>query len=81
MSPDLTDKERKQVIDIIMTDDPDVLRRALTDDTAFAELQRKISSVVSSVSQGTQRGIRTQAGEQGGEFSPATNMILEGITP
>lgn len=81
MSPDLTDKERSQVVDIIMTEDPDVLRRALMDDTAFAELQRRISSVVSAVSQGAQRGVRVQAGEQGGRFSGATNMILEGLTP
>jgi len=81
MSPDLTDKERKQVIDIIMTENPDVLRRALTDETAFSQLQQRISSVVSGLSQGTQRGIRTQAGEQGGGFSGATNMILEGLMP
>lgn len=79
MSPDLTDRERSQVIDIIMTENPDVLRRALTDDTAFGELQRQISRVVSAISEGAQRGVRVQAGEQGGEFSPATNMILEGL--
>lgn len=81
MSPDLTDKQRSEVVDIIMTDNPDVLRRALLDDTAFGELQRQISKVVSAVSQGAQRGVRIQAGEQGGEFSPLTNAILEGITP
>jgi len=81
MSPDLTDRERSQVVDIIMTEDPDILRRALTDQTAFSELQQRISSLLSAVSEGGQRGVRMQAGEQGGEFSPATNMILEGIMP
>lgn len=81
MSPELSDRERSQVVDIIMTDNPDILRRALMDDTAFGELQRKVSSVVSAISQGAQRGVRVQAGEQGGKLSGATNALLEGIMP
>lgn len=81
MAPELSDKERKQVIDIVMTDDPDILRRALLDDTAFGNLQKKITSVVSAISQGAQRGVRVQAGEKGGGFSESTKMILEGLAP
>lgn len=66
ISPDLSPKQREQVVGIIMTENPDILRRALNDDTALATLQRRISAIMSGGSQAAQAGLRRQAAEQGG---------------
>jgi hypothetical protein len=81
LSPELTDKQRSEVVDIIMTQDPDVLRRALLDQTSLGELQRAVSSVLSATSEGVQRSGRMQAGERGGRSSRATEMMIEGLMP
>jgi len=66
MAPSLTPRQREQVVGIIMTEDPQILRRALTDDTALATLQRKIGQIMSGGSQAAQAGLRRQMGEGGG---------------
>lgn len=66
ISPDLSPRQREQVVGIIMTEDPDILRRAINDDTALATVQRRISAIMSGGSQAAQKGLVRQAAEQGG---------------
>lgn len=43
MAPDLNDAQRKQITDILISTDPDIVRKALTDDSAMARLQNQIA--------------------------------------
>lgn len=70
ISPDLTPKQREQVVGIIMSEDPDVLRRAFYDDTAMSALQRRVGSILGFGAETTKTGILQQLGEQSGNVAP-----------
>lgn len=70
ISPDLTAKQREQVINVIMTENPDVLRRAFYDETGMAALQRAVSKVLRGAAETGQTGILQQLGEQAGSAAP-----------
>jgi len=70
ISPELTPKQREQVVGIIMTEEPDVLRRAFYDDTAMSALQRKVAQIMRGGSEAAKTGILQQLGEQVGEAAP-----------
>jgi len=42
MAPELTDAQRKQITDVLISRDPDFVRRALTDESVMARLQNQI---------------------------------------
>lgn len=67
--PEMTDQQRAQVVSVLLSDDPDIVRRALFDDTAFAEFQRQIMRLGGAAAEGTRRGMSIQAGEVGGQIS------------
>lgn len=70
ISPDLTPKQREQVIGIIMSEDPDVLRRAFYDDTAMSALQRRIGQILKFGSESAKTGLLQQLGETTGTAAP-----------
>jgi len=70
LSPNLTAKQREQVINIVMTENPDVLRRALYDDTGMAALQEFVSKIVRGAAETGKTGILQQLGEQAGSAAP-----------
>lgn len=70
ISPDLTPKQRQQVIGIIMSEDPDVLRRAFYDDTAMSRLEGMVGKILGFSGQTAKRGILQQLGEASGNNMP-----------
>jgi len=70
ISPDLTPRQREQVIGIVMTEDPDVLRRAFYDDTAMSRLEGMVGKILGVGGQTAKRGILQQLGEASGNNMP-----------
>lgn len=70
LSPGLSDKQRDQVIGIIMTENPDILRRAFFDDTAAAQVQSFVSRILRGSAETAKTGILQQAGETAGSTFP-----------
>lgn len=68
ISPELTEKQRMQVVDIVMSEDPDVLRRAFFDESAIGRLQAMVSRIIGTTMTGAQIGGMRQAGEFGGNM-------------
>ena len=69
LAPEMTDAQRKQVVDVLLSENPDIVRRALFDETALAELQKQIMRLAGATLEGTRRGVTVQAGEAGGAIS------------
>ena len=45
-APNLNDKERMQVVEVLMSQDPDLVRRALTDRDALGKLYDKTAQIL-----------------------------------
>ena len=66
-SPGLSEKQRGEVLDIVMSSDPTVVSRALFDDTAAARVQRIVNRVAGSGAAGSRAAaVRQLAGETEG---------------
>lgn len=51
-TPELTDAQRKQVVDILVSENPEVVRRAFQDESGMAVLQRGVESLVEIIKSG-----------------------------
>lgn len=60
-TPSLSDKDRMQVIQTIFSRDPNMVYRALTDQTELANLTKMIGNFASAVGSGAKRGAQQQA--------------------
>lgn len=80
-APELSEAERSQVIDIVMSSDPSLVGRALFDDTAAARMQRLINRVGGAGTAGTRTAaVRQFAGSvEGLGLNVATEYF--GLTP
>ena len=68
MRPSLTQGQKADVVDILLSEDPDFVRKALIDDTAMAKLQEKISRLFDMTAKGVGGASAIQAGEEGGNI-------------
>jgi hypothetical protein len=74
MAPQLTDAQRKQVVDVLISEDPQTVLKAITDQGALAELQRKLNVILS---RGT-NVISTTGAVTGGSLGAETlNRFME----
>lgn len=58
--PKLTDQQRMQVVDVLFSENPELVRRALTDETAASVLMSQLSEVATRLSAGANRGVVQQ---------------------
>ena len=56
----LSTEQRQQVVDVIFSQDPELVRRALTDQTALAELEKKIVKIADTMGKSLVRGAQQQ---------------------
>jgi hypothetical protein len=71
-APGLSDTQRMEVVQVLFSQNPDLVRRALTDDTATARLMEQAAVLANALAAGGQRagaqtgarGVVTQEGEQ-----------------
>ena len=66
---DLNDAERARVARILVSQDPELVRRAITDEGGMAALQRRVEQLAVAATQGARRGATVGAAELGAEIS------------
>jgi len=66
---DLTDAERARVARILVSQDADLVRRAISDEGGMAALQRRVEQLAVAATRGAQRGAAVGAAEPGAEVS------------
>lgn len=73
---DLTDAERAKIAQILVSDNPDIVRRAISDESAMAKLVEKLGQITNTLSSGAGR-----ASALGGSMLPAdvSGQIGSGI--
>ena len=67
--PMLTDKQRMDVLDVAMAREPELVRKALTDQTALAGLLNKYGTIVLTGAEGARRASVFQASQPDGLMS------------
>jgi len=61
----LTEQQRQQVVNVLISEDPQLVMRALTDDTAMAALEKKIKDISGTISKSAQRATQQQSTQIG----------------
>lgn len=68
-SRDLTDAERARVARILVSEDPDLVRRAISDEGAMAALQRRVQELTAGAARGAGRAGAVTSAEPGANLS------------
>jgi len=55
-APNLSDAERVQIVDILLSENPEVVRRALVDESGMAAFQAAVERTMQAIQAGAQRG-------------------------
>lgn len=63
-APQLSDAEKMQVVDVLFSENPDLVRRALTDNTAMAQVSALIDRAVGTLGPGARSALVQQSGQQ-----------------
>jgi hypothetical protein len=69
MRPEMTTKQKDALVDLLLSEDPDFVRKALMNESGMAKLQQKINTLGSSLSRGAERGVTFEAGREGGDLN------------
>jgi hypothetical protein len=69
---DLTDAERARVARILISEDPDLVRRAITDESAMAALQQRVQQLTAGATRGAGRAGAVTGAEPGATLSQQT---------
>lgn len=85
-STELTPKQRNQIVDILFSDDPAIVEKALRGGGFTERQMQKIGQVTSAVIAGGTSAATKQAGQVGGDYSqkafgPPLNQVLEYLAP
>lgn len=56
----LNDQQKRKIVEILFSEDPDLVRRALTDETAFGVLNQKVVAIAGSLMQGADNIVKRQ---------------------
>ena len=63
-APNLSDAQRMQVAQTLFSANPDLVKRALTDQTALSELMAQVGRIVSTAGAGVRTGLQQQATQE-----------------
>lgn len=75
---DLTDAERQKIAQILVSENPDLVRRAITDDRAIAQAQEFIAKITPFIAKsGATFGAREAAGPTADVFGPMADPFVQ----
>ena len=69
MRPEMTTKQKDALVDLLLSEDPDFVRKALMNESGMAKLQQKVGQLGSALSRGAERGATFEAGREGGDLN------------
>ena len=76
IAPGLTDAQRNQVAEVLFSEDPQFVRRMMTNEAPIDEVLRKIQGALSMLGATARRTVAVEAGQvTQGEPSPATGLL------
>tara|TARA_B100000787_G_scaffold169742_1_gene162071 strand:+ start:2008 stop:3903 length:1896 start_codon:yes stop_codon:yes gene_type:complete len=73
LAPNLTEAQRGKIVDVLLSDNPELVRKALTDESAMMAVQKKVAQIMQGVQASAQRGAAYYGGTQG---EKATQSLL-----
>ena len=73
---ELTDAQRSKVVELLISEYPDIVRKALTDKSGAARLAQIVTTVGNKMNQGSQGAVATGAGLLGGTIASKTGLPL-----
>lgn len=68
-APELSERERMQVVNVLMSEDPDLVRRALTERDALGKLYDRTAQIIKAAGFGLRTGAVQQIAPTGGQVS------------
>jgi hypothetical protein len=68
LRPRMSETQRTQLVKLLLSEDPDFVRKALMDESIMAKLQQKISDFGRATQRATERGVAFESGEAGGDL-------------
>lgn len=69
LTRDLTDAERARVARILVSDDPELVRRAIVDESGMAALQQRVQQLMAGMTRGARRAGSSVGASYGGDVS------------
>ena len=73
LAPNLTEAQRGKIVDVLLSDNAELVRKALTDESAMMAVQKKVAQIMQGVQASAQRGAAYYGGTQG---EKATQSLL-----
>ncbi len=68
MRPEMTPKQKEALVDLLLSDDPDFVRKSLMNESGMARLQQKVNQLSNALTRGATRATTFEAGKEGGEL-------------
>jgi hypothetical protein len=68
LTPEMTHKQRTSLIQLLISEDPEFVRKALVDNSLMSKVQQKINKFGSALSRGTERAVQFESGKEGGNI-------------
>ena len=73
MAPQLTESQRGRIVEVLLSESPDLVKKALTDESAMMALQQRVAQIMQGASAAAQGAASYYGGQQGAE---ATKGLL-----
>lgn len=73
MAPQLTESQRGRIVEVLLSESPDLVKKALTDESAMMALQQRVAQIMQGASAAAQGASAYYGGQQGAE---ATKGLL-----
>ena len=68
MRPEMTTQQKDALVDLLLSEDADFVKKALMNESGMAKLQQKINQLGSALSRGAERATAFQGGQEGGDL-------------
>ncbi len=68
LTPEMTQKQRTSLIQLLISEDPSFVRKALIDDSLVSKVQSKVNEFGSALRRGTERAVQFESGKEGGNI-------------
>jgi len=69
MRPEMTPQQKESLVELLLSEDADFVKKALMSETRMAKLQQRINTLGNGLQQATSRASAFQGGKEGGDLS------------
>lgn len=69
MAPQLTESQRGRIVEVLLSESPDLVKKALTDESAMMKVQQRVAQIMQGAAAGSQGAAAYYGGQQGAEHT------------